>query len=114
AHTSHSSQSRGVSPEKIQAAFEFKTSDLFSEAEKAALDVALHAGMVPNAVEAAHMEKLSEFYSERDIVEIVAVISLFGFLNRWNDTMASTLEDTPKSFATNKLTDHGWQAGKHG
>jgi uncharacterized peroxidase-related enzyme len=114
AHTSHSAQNRGVSPEKIEAAFEFRTSDLFTQAEKAALDVALHAGMVPNAVEAPHMEKLSEFYSEREIVEIVAVISLFGFLNRWNDTMASTLEETPKSFAANKLAGHGWQAGKHG
>lgn len=113
AHTSHSAENRGVSPEKIQAAFEYKTSDLFTAAEKAALDVALHAGMVPNAVDAAKMKTLSDYYSEREIVEIVAVISLFGFLNRWNDTMASTLEETPKSFATNKLVDRGWDVGKH-
>ena len=29
------------------------------------------------------------------IVEIVAVIATFGFLNRWNDTVATQLEDEP-------------------
>jgi hypothetical protein len=46
-------------------------------------------------------------------VEIVAVISTFGFLNRWNDTMATTLEASPLKFGTGHLADHGWVAGKH-
>ena len=111
AHTSHSAAKRGVSVEKINAAFEFETSDLFDEAERAALRVALHAGMVPNAVEPTHMAALNEHYTARQCVEIVAVISLFGYLNRWNDTMASTLEDKPVSFASTNLP--GWEIGKH-
>ena len=59
------------------------------------------------------MEDLARHYTEKQIVEIVSVISLFGFLNRWNDTMATTLEDKPKSFATNSLASSGWEAGKH-
>ena len=111
AHTSHSAAKRGVSVEKINAAFQFETSDLFDEAERAALRVALHAGMVPNAVEPTHMAALNEHYTARQCVEIVAVISLFGYLNRWNDTMASTLEDKPVSFASTNLP--GWEIGKH-
>lgn len=59
----------------------------------------MHAAMAPNTVEAKHMNGLSKHFSERQVIEVVAVISLFGFLNRWNDTMAITLENSPKSFA---------------
>jgi len=114
AHTSHSAARRGVSPEKIDAAFEFETSDLFSPAEKAALRVALHAGMVPNAVEPEHIAGLSLHYSEKQVVEVMAVIALFGFLNRWNDSLASTLENEAREFAAGRLAARGWQVGKHG
>ena len=114
AHTSHGAEVNGVSPEKIQAAFEFETSALFTEPEKAALRVALHAGMVPNAVEPEHMDALKEHFSDKQCVEVVAVISLFGFLNRWNDTMATTLEDKPRAFASETIADAGWDVGKHG
>ena len=113
AHTAKSAQKNAVSAEKIQALFEFEHSDLFSDQEKAALRVAVHAGMVPNAVEAQHMAELSKYFSDKQAVEVVAVISMFGFLNRWNDTMATTLEAAPKSFAADQLAAHGWVAGKH-
>ena len=114
AHTAQAAQQHHVSAEKIQAVFEFDSSDLFSAQEKAALRVAVHAGMVPNAVEAEHMSELSKHFSDQQAVEIVAVISMFGFLNRWNDTMATTLESAPKHFASDQLSSHGWVAGKHG
>jgi uncharacterized peroxidase-related enzyme len=114
AHTSHGAEVSGVSSEKIQAAFEFETSALFTDAEKAALRVALHAGMVPNAVEPEHMDALREHFSDKQCVEVVAVISLFGFLNRWNDTMATTLEETPRAFASETIAGAGWEVGKHG
>ena len=113
AHTANSAQKNSVSSEKIKAVFEFESSALFSDQEKAALRVAVHAGMVPNAVEAEHMSELSRYFSEKQVIEVVAVISLFGFLNRWNDTMATTLESSPKSFAADQLASQGWVAGKH-
>ncbi len=113
AHTSHAAARSGVSEEKIEAAFEYESSDLFSASERAALRMAAHAGMVPNAVEAEHIQALEEFYSPRQIVELVAVISLFGFLNRWNDTLATTLEEAPRRFADTHLKNNGWSAGKH-
>lgn len=59
------------------------------------------------------MNGLSKHFSERQVIEVVAVISLFGFLNRWNDTMATTLDKSPKSFAAVQLASQGWDAGKH-
>ena len=113
AHTSHAAHRSDVSPEKIGAVFEYESSPLFSVAERAALRIAARAGMVPNAVEEDDMLALREHFSEKQSVEIVAVISLFGFLNRWNDTMATTLEEQPRSFAQNQLVDIGWTPGKH-
>lgn len=112
AHTSHSAHRTGVSVKKLNASFEFEISDLFTDAERAALRVALHAGMVPNAVEPAHMQELHKHYTDKQCVEIVAVISLFGFLNRWNDTMATSLEDKAVDFASDNLP--AWEIGKHG
>jgi len=113
AHTSHSATRRGVSEEKISAAFEYETSELFSDAERSALRLAAHAGMNPNATEPAHFDALKQHFSEQEIVEIVGVISLFGFLNRWNDTMATELEEAPLNFGQKVLSDNGWVAGKH-
>ena len=59
------------------------------------MDKAVSNGPLPY-----HFAALREHYSEREIVQIVAVISLFGFLNRWNDTMATQLEASPVEFAT--------------
>jgi hypothetical protein len=69
---------------------------------------------VPNGVEAEHMGALQQHYTDQNIVEIVAVISLFGFLNRWNDTMATSLEPSAQAFASETLGSAGWQVGKHG
>ena len=52
-------------------------------------------------------------FSEEQIVEIVAVISVFGFLNRFNDTMGTPLEDVPTATGEKYLAGHGWTPGKH-
>jgi len=73
----------------------------------------VHGAMGPNAVEAKYMNGSSKHVSERQVIEVVAVIPPLGFLNRWNDTMATTLENSPKSFAADQLASQGWDAGKH-
>ena len=99
AHTSHSAHNLGVPQEKVEAVFEFESSSLFSDAERAALRLAWHAALQPNASSDSDFAALKEHYSDREIVEIVSVIALFGFLNRWSDTMGSELEPLPQSFA---------------
>ena len=52
-------------------------------------------------------------FSDDEIVEIVAVIAMFGWLNRWNDTMATELEAPPLAFAEQYLAGRGWTPGRH-
>jgi len=51
--------------------------------------------------------RTSPFYTEAERV------ALFGFLNRWNDTMATPLEEEPIEIGKQYLAAHGWHAGKH-
>ena len=114
AHTAHgSSAAPGIADEKIAAVWEFETSPLFDEAERAALRVAMGAGQVPNGVTDAQFAALREHFSDRQIMELVGVICLFGFLNRWNDTLATELESVPSDFAAATLPEDHWAPGKH-
>lgn len=113
AHTAYEAHHNGVSAEKLEKIWEFQTSDLFTEAEKAALNFGFAAGSVPNQVTETHFEELKKHYSPEQIVELTSVIAVFGFLNRWNDTMGTTLEEDPLNFAQNHLSKAGWEAGKH-
>jgi uncharacterized peroxidase-related enzyme len=114
AHTSAHAARFGVPPAKIEHAFEFDTQPDFTPAERAALRLARDAAVVPNAVTAGHFAALREHFDEEQIVELVAVVALFGWLNRWNDTFATELEDAPRRFAARHLAGAGWEVGKHG
>jgi AhpD family alkylhydroperoxidase len=113
AHTSHNAHRSGQSEAKLAAILNYSTSDLYNPAERAVLDLAFAAGRVPNEAAAHHFSVLQQHFSKRQIAQIVAVISLFGFLNRWNDSMATTLESTPGEFATHALAALDWSVGKH-
>ena len=113
AHTSTHASYAGVTAEKIEHAFEFETHVVFSDSERAALRLARDSALVPNLVEAEHFEALRRHFDEPQIVELVAVCALFGFLNRWNDTMSTELEDGPRAFAEQHLSTSGWHVGKH-
>lgn len=113
AHTAAGSQVHGVSAEKLDALWTFEDSALFGDAEKVALELALAAGQVPNAADNDMFERLRRHWSEEQILEIVGVVSLFGFLNRWNDTLATSLEDHPVAVANKHLAPQGWSPGKH-
>ncbi|TNE32399.1 MAG: carboxymuconolactone decarboxylase family protein [Alphaproteobacteria bacterium] len=99
--------------EKIAEILDFEASDAFSDAEKAALNLAFKAGQIPNLATQEDFDRLSEFFEEGEIVEIVASVSLFGFLNRWNDTMATSLEMLPLERTQKILAAQEWTPGKH-
>ena len=109
AHTSHGAGKAGVSEQKISEILKYQESDYFNESEKAALDLAFAAGLSPNQTEKKHFEELEKYFSKEAIIDIVSVISLFGWLNRWNDTFGTTLEDIPKEFVEQKLSPLGWK-----
>jgi len=113
-HMANLSSIYSASDEKIAALWDFRTSTLFSDAERAALNIALKAGQLPNDTNANDFAELKRYWDDGQIVEIIAAIGLFGYLNRWNDTMATELEDYPSKVAERTLSDWGWEAGKHG
>lgn len=112
AHTAHAANRNGVAIEKLQKVWEFQTSDLFSPMERAALHFALAAGSTPNQVTTDHHKSLDEFFTQAQIIEIISTIAIFGFLNRWNDSMATPLEEEPFQFAQTHLSEN-WEADKH-
>ena len=86
----------GVPDAKLAAIWDYRDSDLYSEAERVALDFAMAAGSVPNVVD-----------------DLLAAVCLYGFLNRWNDSMATELEEAPKALGERILERGGWTVGKH-
>ena len=113
AHAGKGAKKLGASEEKLRAVWEYETSDLFSEAERAALRVAFKGGQVPNAVTDGDIAELKTHWNDEQASAVVAVIAMFGFLNRWNDTMATTLEPDYVTFSDAALGDVGWEVGKH-
>ena len=108
AHTSHGAERVGVKEEKIADILRYTESDQYSEAEKAVLDIAFASGQTPNGANQEHFDNLKKYYSKIEIIDIVSVISLFGYLNRWNDTMGTLLEAIPENFVEKKLKPLGW------
>ncbi|TVS13810.1 MAG: carboxymuconolactone decarboxylase family protein [Wenzhouxiangella sp.] len=103
----------GVGDEKLAAVWEYQTSPLYSDAERVALDFALAAGATPNAVDDELMHRLRAHWSETQVVELLAAVCLYGFLNRWNDSLATDLEDAPRRLGEDLLSPGGWTGGKH-
>ena len=73
----------------------------------------MHAGQSPNGATSADFAECRRYYTDDQITAIVAVCALFGFLNRWNDTMATTLEPRARDVADRVLTPQGWSIGVH-
>ena len=107
-HTSHGAERAGVPIEKIADILNYQTSEYYEAKEVALLDLAFASGEVPNKATKAHFEKLKEFYSKEQILEAVAVISFFGFLNRWNDTFGTEIEEIPANYLSEELQPKNW------
>ncbi len=113
AHTIRAAERYGAEQEQLGNIWNYKNHSAFSDAEKAALDFALAASAVPNAVDETIAVNLKNHWNEGEIVEILGVIALFGFLNRWNDSMATQLETPAIESGQKLLKSTGWSTGKH-
>ena len=113
AHLALGTKRFGASDDKVAAPWQYRTSPLFSDAERAALDFALAAASVPNGVTDDIAAELKRHYSDDAIVEILAEVALMGFLNRWNDSMGTVLEPEPGKLGEELLESSGWSPGKH-
>lgn len=113
AHAIRAAERYGAEQEQLNNIWNYKTHSAFSPAERAALDFSLAASVLPNAVDENIKTELYKYWNEGEIVEMLGVISLFGYLNRWNDSMGTTLEDGAVQSANQYLKKHGWETGKH-
>ena len=113
AHTIRAAERYGGEQEKLDNIWEYKTHPAFSEAERVALDFAIAASTIPNAVDDEIAENLRKHWDDGEIVEMLGVISLFGYLNRWNDSMGTQLEEPAVDSGDKYLNKKGWTPGKH-
>ncbi|MBW8192650.1 carboxymuconolactone decarboxylase family protein [Neiella marina] len=113
AHSLLAAELAGEQQQRLEQLWQYQTSPLFSPAERAALDFALAAGSAPAQVNEPIMASLRQHWNEEQIVELTAAISLYGFLNRWNDAMATTIEEPAKAKGEALLAEQNWHAGKH-
>ena len=104
-HAGHAATELGLPLAKIEAVYEFESSPLFTDAERSALRLAWHGALQPNAVTDDDMSEAKQHFSDREIVEIVSVIALYGFLNRLNSTLATELESKPAAFLSSLTAD---------
>lgn len=113
AHAIRAAERYGADAEQLANVWEYPTHPAFDEAERAALDFAVAASTVPNGVDEQLQARLREHWDDGEIVEILGVVALFGFLNRWNDSMGTTLEEPGAESGEKFLSGHGWTRGKH-
>ncbi len=113
AHAIRAAVRYGSEEDKLQHIWDYKTYPAFTDGERAAFDLAIAASSVPNAVDDEIAENMRKHWEEGEVVEILGVIALFGYLNRWNDSMGTQLEGPAASDGEELLSGHGWNIGKH-
>mgnify|MGYP001258897471 FL=1 len=111
AHTIRAAERYGASDDQLENIWEFRESDDFSEKEKIALEFSIAASSIPNGVDEDLSRKLRKYWDDGEIVEMLGVISLFGFLNRWNDSMGTRIEEAADK--SGKKYIKGWNPKKH-
>jgi alkylhydroperoxidase family enzyme len=113
AHGAYTLHLMGVDSDRIRDIWTFEQSTEFTEADKAALRLARDGALVPNLVEPGHFAELRSHYSDRQVVEMLAVISLAGWFNRWNNSIATVTDSESVEWAEVNLKAVGWELGKH-
>ena len=113
AHGIRAAERYGASEDQLHHIWEYRTHPAFNDAERAALDFAVAASSVPNALDDALANQLRQYWDEGEIVEIAGVVALFGYLNRWNDSMGTTIESGAIESGEKFLISHDWTGGKH-
>lgn len=113
AHGAYTSHRLGASIEKVQALWSFEESDLFDDRERTALSFALAAGLSPSGVEPEHHAALRQHFSDEEVRTLISVVALGGFMNRYNDALATVTDQESVDWATMHLQPLGWEQGRH-
>ena len=74
----------GASDQRILALLDFRTSDLFSDSEKVALELSEAMTETPQRVTDELFSQLQQHYTDAQIVELASIIALENFRSRFN------------------------------
>jgi alkylhydroperoxidase family enzyme len=99
AHAAHAAAHAGMAEARIAALPGHESSPLYTPAERAALRLAASGGRMPAHDPAGAFAQGRIHYDEDQLIEIVGIIALFGWFNRWNSLIGSDLEQVPSAFA---------------
>jgi uncharacterized peroxidase-related enzyme len=77
----------GWTPEHLEALKTWRESSMFSEAEKEAIHLAEMMTLHSHEYSEEDLARLKRFYSEGEIVELMAAIGLFNYFNRFNNIL---------------------------
>lgn len=114
--TAFGAHRHGVPDEKVARPWEHGTSPLSSAAGRAALDLASTSSTIPSAALAAlaaHLDRLREHFDEGEIVEIMAVVDLFGWNKPWSDGAGTSTSSATVACTESVLSSSGRRPGKH-
>jgi uncharacterized peroxidase-related enzyme len=113
AHAIRAAERYGAEQEQLENIWDYRTHPAFNEAQRVALDFSLAASVIPNGVDEDLKKRLHQHWDDGEIVEMLGVIALFGYLNRWNDSMGTSIEDGAVESGEQYLGKYGWEIGKH-
>ena len=111
AHTIRAAERYGASKNQLENIWDFRENKDFSKKEKIALEFSIAASSIPNGVDEDLSREIRKYWDDGEIVEMLGVISLFGFLNRWNDSMGTRIEEAAEK--SGKKYIKGWNPQKH-
>jgi alkylhydroperoxidase family enzyme len=77
----------GWSEEQIADLANFRNRSDFTDAEKAAIELAERTTRDSNTVDDAFWNELRQYYDEGEIIELLAAIGLFNYFNRFNNAL---------------------------
>lgn len=80
---------------------------------RVAIEFSIAAASQPNDVSDELFARMKKHWTEGEIAAVTALVAYFGFMNRWNDIMATPLEEEPAEVAEKHIAAHGWKIGKH-
>ncbi|MEO1059851.1 MAG: carboxymuconolactone decarboxylase family protein [Actinomycetota bacterium] len=113
AHGAYGLDRLGLPLNKIQALWSFETAEEFDDRERAALRFAVAAGSTPSAVDADHHAALRAHFTDAEARTLLAVVGVGGFMNRYNDALATVTDAESADWAAAHLGPLGWDLGKH-
>lgn len=108
AHCACGAEELGLAKEKIDEVFDYETSPVYSNSERALLRLCRHAARIPSEVTDRDIETLKAHFDDSTITFIVGLIALMAFLNKWNELIDTTLEPVPFEWAETNLKTVGW------